>query len=610
MLKYFCTLAFIICSISCQAIELSSEETIALEQFFRVLIEKSEGGYVLNNNKPICVQGYYKEDYFQNEHEQHANSVCLREGAAKWKNLKLNDKNSNIIIHVYNNEDELVKNSIHILFINKKLFHETVQNNLPLFQYVLGPDITSQTLLIKLTDPNETFHSTLKNDKVLIGILLGFGPQNSLYISRIENLHEALLSPEQPPLKSKLSKIEEAPFELRQQFLLNEGMSDQKISIPSPGNLSLLEELRELNNKIEISSPKLSKEYPQFIFGRLKEHKESDKLVNSLEMSQLQIRMLLNSNNFLKDVLSLMYPGEEIIIHPASKPLLSFSPVECSQFTNLVAANIWNVLKGNSMDYQQSFMAGMQDADAGEPNKIGFADTFNYERLKTLRKIKGNLTQADSFFSQLGENPRNICVMPFKLYYQIKEEGSGPILTDQTKVKVKYIIRTPNDKVILSDNWSDNQANWINLQEVIQGFAWGMKGMKIGEVREIYIHPSLGYGIYTTFDKGIYLRALVKLSNIDNTQSESEKLAELTPLDFESEIDANIDSIYAEEEKRAGYLRGYQVWQHYKKGQFCSLPDVLFKITSLQKNNEDSGIHSKESQDLINRLHWNIYQTK
>jgi len=254
-------------ALHCQALELSSEESSVLEKFFRVMLEKIEGGYVLFEKKPVCINGFHVRDDFTKECETHIASVFVREGAAKWKRLNLNCSNQDMIIHIYNHEDSLVTDYIHILFINRDLFLGTVKSNLPLFQYVLGPDITPAGLLEKLTDPNTTFHSVLKNDKVLIGILLGYGTQNSLYVSRIEQLQEALLGSEQPPLKSLLSKPGEFQSEFQREFqrklLLKTCPPNLGANImPSFGYVSLKEEIQGLVKKIDDSSQSLAGDNP------------------------------------------------------------------------------------------------------------------------------------------------------------------------------------------------------------------------------------------------------------------------------------------------------------------------------------------------------------
>ncbi len=265
-------------------ISLSKDETIILEQFFDILVRLSEGGYVLFGKKPICINGFRTVDSFSIANDTHKESVYLREGAAIWK--KISDGNfSNFLIHVYDNCDSLVDNCIHILFINKQLFYQTVEKNLSLFQYVLGPDLTPESLLEKLTNSHETFHNVLKNDKVLIGILLGFGTQNSLLVSRIENIQEAFLSSaENFPLGNRCQNSQSFINSYKDIFLHNAHRETRKIPLePSFSYSTFEEEISEATNKIDVSSKKLSELRPYFIFARLKNDVESEQLIIELE---------------------------------------------------------------------------------------------------------------------------------------------------------------------------------------------------------------------------------------------------------------------------------------------------------------------------------------
>ena len=57
--------------------------------------------------------------------------------------------------------------------------------------YVYGPQISAKKLRA-LESTNEDFFSFMRNDKVLIGILLGFGLENALYVSRAEQIQESI----------------------------------------------------------------------------------------------------------------------------------------------------------------------------------------------------------------------------------------------------------------------------------------------------------------------------------------------------------------------------------------------------------------------------------
>lgn len=77
--------------------------------------------------------------------------------------------------------------------------------------------------------------------------------------------------------------------------------------------------------------------------------------------------------------------------------------------------------------------------------------------------------------------------------------------------------------------------------------------MKVGETREIFIHPLLGNGIYTTLEKGIYLKVEVELLPIDF----SEKFTPLIQESFDPEVFklAKLDK-FNEISKEEGYQRG------------------------------------------------------
>lgn len=603
MLKRF--IAFIIIftiTLKCYGTELSFQDKVTLEGFFRILLEHSEGGYVIYGEKPVCINGFRVRDSFTMESPNHYSSVYLREGAKTWKKLTADLKPENLIVHVYNQPDSLAKNFIHILFINRDLFLQTVQNNLPLFQYVLGPEVTPIKLLNQLTDPNEKFHSVLKNDKVLIGILLGFGVQNSLYASRIENLEEAVFSPEQPPLNRKIAKFGEMEHLFAKRLLIRNSINRNSVSIdPSFCFDSVSNELRDLSQKLELSSPKLAQNHPQFIFGRLKDDKETEKMIVKLENCQDKIVPLLASPSFLEDVLKLIYPNLPISIHTLPHDSTLFSETESKQIPCLVAADIWDNLEEEDAVFRTAFIKGMQDCNAKLEKKTS-ANVFLYDRLKALKEIKNALLKSDEYFSELKKDATMTEIFPSKLYSRTLAKGNGKELSHLTRILVKYSITSPEGEVLAS---TFDKPEELDLRDTIPGFAWGIKGMKGGETREIFIHPSLAYGIYTTLEKGIYLKARVTLLEFEEGGS---NFSPLKPLDLSAAISPKIDSEYNDQAKNVGYVSGYDVWEHFKKSNLYKLEDILSYLSQFQ-NGLFVDVSSEENQDLLNRLHWTIYES-
>ncbi len=595
----------LIFSVFCHGVTVGQNQTIVLDRFFRTMLLESEGGYVLFDKKPVCINGFYVVDQFYGENARHKETVDLRAGAEEWK--KILPIHNNIIIHVKNKEDSDVKNHFHILFINKKLFLKTVQDNIILFQYILGPSVTPEGLLSKLIDPNETFHSVLKSNKVLIGIILGFGTQNSLYGSRVELLQESLQSTEHPPLKTGLLENKKMNNFFKEIILfIRPSNNPSALHLqPSFSYSSTKDEINDLISRMDVSSTQLSQNRPYFIFGKLNKDKETVSLINDLEKTQQEITSLLSSKNFLKDVLQMIFPDEKIEINLNSSGNTNnvFTEADLKLLPSIVAMNILDSTQSEDDDFLQGLISGMKDADAKLNRR--FDDPGLYRKLKVLKSAQDNIKQADLFFLKLEQDKNLKCITPKKLYYQCLEEGLGEGLNNPTKVTIHCKIETPNSLPII-DTWKKNQPLEINLNNAISGFVLGMQGMKRGEIRELFIHPSMGYGIYTLLDKGIYLKARVELISF-HQDSEAPLPVSIPSFDFDDDLKILKNNDLAEASKIEGYIRGYAIWTHYKKANLYSLEEILQIIDSDKFDEHIITYELQESQDLLNRLHRYIY---
>lgn len=600
MKKILFFLFVLIIAFDCCALEITSREGLVLEKIFQTLIASSEGGYVIFGKKPMCIHGFKTQDFFSGENENHHASVCLKEGAEVLKKLLPLQAKNNIVINVYNQPDTLVKNMIHVLIVNKNLFLKVVEDNLSLFQYVLGPDVTPEKLLEKLLDPNESFNFVLKNDKALIGILLGYGVKNSLYVSRIENLEESLYALEKPPFQPNISKISEVPWTLRYILLTRNNFKDVPVLTPSFGFSSINQELTSLSQKIDVSSTKLSRDHPTFIFGRLKEDKETDEMIKELEKTQDRIKQLISSQTFLSEVLALVYPKELIqIISTANHE--QFSSFENKQLSFLVSANIWNVLEDECPSFRKAFLIGMNDADSNSFKDMA-SDSLRFEKLRALIEAKKSLKTCDEYFAKLHLDTTLNPISVKKLYYKITQLGNGKAISSQAKIKVHYTIFSPDNKII-ADTRTSGEPIQLDLAETISGFVWGVQGMKIGETREIFIHPTFAYGIYTTLEKGIYLKVLVSLIDIDH---DGKEFVEPKALDLTEVLNMDLEKEYSEQAYKVGYAQGYATWSHYKKSHLYQLAEITKWISQFESGFQHH-LESESAQKLLNSLHWNIY---
>lgn len=557
---------------------LSQEEYAVLNKFFQVLIEESEVGYVLQGNKPVCIHGFFNKDPFSVNTIPHRHSVALREGSRIWQQLKKSDPE--VMLTIAKKEDPLIPNWIHVMVIHRTLFKTVINKNLPTFQYVLGPTVTAGSLLSAITSEKITYHSLLKGDKVLIGEILGFGTQNSLYVSRIENIEEA---------------IEQAipPF-LNIQEVVRENLNEYLPFEPGFGFNSVKQELVDLQKQVTFPSQKLISSNPEFVFGCLKDSEEINNFVFTLEATQKQIQEQLQSQTFLEDTL-LNLTGHQYLI-PTNPKKFSFC-FNIAQLNFAVAKGIWESLQEYDQEYLSCFISGLEDPTI---------DDFNIDRaayfpkfIKELNDAKNNLIYAGQLFKSFEQNNDLTCIISNKLYYKVLNNGQDSVECKGPLVSLEFSIFSPSGQCIT------HKSNIIvNLKNTIPGFALGVKGMKIGETREIFIHPSIGYGFDTSMDKCVTLRAIVTLQNILDNQSYS-RAANPFDLDFvlcKSTLDERIEKY-----KVALSSKGKQVALHLKKCLQIDLHQVCKYLKDFQSNKTKFTSVTEEELSLINQMHWNIY---
>jgi hypothetical protein len=573
MFRYF-LMFFVIVTTACSGNSLSVEQRAALNVFIETLLKNTETGYVILKEKPACIVGYFYTDPLPVDSETHKQCTALRAGVQIWKNLS--DFSSDTILHTCENPDPLLPRYSHILVINKPLFHKVVNENLSLFQYVLGPKTTSQSLLKAVLSNKQTFYSLLKGNKVLIGIILGYGKQNSLYVSRKEFIQDALEENTPPFLpNNQINK------EFSHEFLPFD---------PSFDFSSISQEFNFLQNQTTTSSPQLISESPQFIFGWV-DSENTKKRLHKLEESQRIINKSLLSFTSLDHILSKL--GKKSCIKESTEPD-SFAP---SDINELLARNIWEAQQKYDSDYFHYFLEGMKKMEIhGKMDRLaGFPE---YRR--TVLKAKSNLQEADQLFEKLKLDSRFYTLIPSQLCYRVIKTGSEETTCEGNYLSVSYNIFNPEDLCIAT------QTNvQINLKNTIPAFATAVKGMRIDETREIFIHPVLAYGFDTSLEKCIYLRAVVQLHNTYNNQK-FDPVINAINLDFIKDSDylTTIENNY----KNAIISRAVKIALRLKESDTVDLSQVIKHLQHFHENRETPPpILTQRERDLLNQVYWNIY---
>lgn len=599
-IKYIFLITLLIFS-SCKAQELTSEETIIIDSFLRTLTTNSELGYVLHGKKPLCTEGF--AEYPTTQCASPKKEVILREGATLWKKLFAH-RDSNVIFCLYNHCDKMLPTYRHLLLIHRELFLKTVQEHLPLFQYALGPNLTPETLLKALTDEESGFNAVLKNDKELIGILLGFGLENSLYESRLENIYDSLCSYENPPFHRSIDRLQCLGDKIlqHQQLMLLESSKYTTRQFPTPSFSfsSLQDEITHLTNAIEPSSKKLSEESPRFIFGIVNSLPSNKQLIAELEMVQDKTQKLNQSNNYLETVLKLIFPVDTPTFAHNVPKKLSVNLNE-HQIDDLISRAIWEEI--DKFDIQ-SVIQGMTDAHKGKAHRFPNSDNVHYGFFASLSRGFKRIDEANQLFSQLSGDPGYQAVIPNRVLFKVVENGQGDMLSIQNKATLALRIQDPEDDV-LTDKWDVPEQ--IDISETLPAFALAIQGMKIGEKREIYIHPDYAYGLYTPLEKGIYLKCQVKLLDSPQIPFKPAPSMNIEPLDFPKErafVEQNKEKM---SDKIYSYDLGYKLWSHYKLLNMEWKP-IRKRLESYHENPSHFKHLNEEDMQALNRLQWNIYQ--
>lgn len=158
---------------------ISSRDRSRLEAFFRILILKEGGGYVLFGNKPAAFTTFSASQNSSNglyqilkyEHE----NMIIEEGWRTWGKYSDLFQSKKFVLRC----KRIDENHFEIFLINKKKFNEMINVNQKDFQAILGKESSPSDLLKRYLKNNQSLFQLLREHHALFGMLLGFGPRNS-----------------------------------------------------------------------------------------------------------------------------------------------------------------------------------------------------------------------------------------------------------------------------------------------------------------------------------------------------------------------------------------------------------------------------------------------
>lgn len=517
----------------------SEEERAQLEQFSSDFLAGTVCGYVLYGDKPV---GWVNLQAMTSVYPltiDYQVSLSVLNGLKMWKKLGLPLSSKNYILHIHEDSKEVFS---YLLCINRKAFDEVFHKNELLFKYILGPEITADALLNKITDPREDFCQVIKDDVVLIGILLGFGAENAMYTSRLE----LILAPSKEDTPS--SKIE-----------------------PSFGYLSLKEESADILQKIHVASQVLDEQLPVICFGCDPTKKESQDLVSHYEATQLKIIEVLESGAIFENLIEQFFDekidrtnrikqsywqeNSNLAALDDSKGISCLKgcgiPID---WASLVAHLFRGFFIDNIDDKEEalsSFIEGMRDADQSEnvfmidtmwndirskqafsPNIFyyhGFKAWSHYkcasplyslnDVIKAINRIEGfnqipkeghsilykcHILLHEYLYQQKQqiENTKAEAILKAKYknrplssrhegwFYEPKIPGLGELVQENEPVELQFFIKNVFG---LNNLLYGDQLKKIPLAHAMRGFKEGLTGIRRGCAGTLYIHPDYGF---------------------------------------------------------------------------------------------------------------------
>jgi hypothetical protein len=262
-----------------------------------------------------------------------------------------------------------------------------------------------------------------------------------------------------------------------------------------------------------------------------------------------------------------------------------------------VAKGIWESVQAFDKEFIPDLISGMENAYNIYKKAERGAHLPSYHR--EFIEAKNNLEYASNLFNSLANKQDVNCLIPQQLYYktirgsQNKVECKGPL------VSLEFSIFSP-----LGHCLAYERKVLVNLKNTIPGFAMGIQGMKVGETREIFIHPSLAYGYETSIDKCSALRAIVTLLTIqDNTPY----IPSFNPLDLSFVLDEHALVERVANYKLALLEKGKMIADHLKQCPQIDLSLICAHLKKFQKDSNEYVPSTAEERTLINQVHWNIY---
>lgn len=209
-------------------------------------------------------------------------------------------------------------------------------------------------------------------------------------------------------------------------------------------------------------------------------------------------RYMLISSMTALSIVSANFHANAAEAAPQAKATDATEEVDIKKVSEGFGHFIGRNLKSSGLNFDiDSFVQGVRDGVAGKPPALSDKE---YERQMMLLQEKAfkrlsdeNIKAANAFLQKNAKEKGVVEIEPGKLQYMIVKEGSGPEVKEGGAPQIQYTGKYI-DGTVFGSSADTGGPITIPLDQTIKGFSKGLKGMKEGEVRKIFVHPDMGYG--------------------------------------------------------------------------------------------------------------------
>jgi hypothetical protein len=180
-----------------------SKDKEALTRLFYWMMHTENLSYTLFGDKPVSLSGDFIESAVTPLEILMGKSKYFGSFEKNWQIWEKYEEYFLIENYLLIKEPSItVSNTINVVLINKKEFINIVNQHIDIFKQKLGRDLIAENLLKKIESGHQ-FASTIRNDEVLWGILLGYGIHNAKLYDKKYKLERFIYFDEFPKLPIK-----------------------------------------------------------------------------------------------------------------------------------------------------------------------------------------------------------------------------------------------------------------------------------------------------------------------------------------------------------------------------------------------------------------------